>query len=609
MSRAEIIPAEALQMKALELAAARIGWLLGAQQGTPPDLDAGLKQLVALGPVGLAEVLLRFGLAGRVRDTFLLAAAPDLGTAAAAAIGAHPLALQGRATPGLVAHVLGAGALKALAPQGLLAQAGLVDLVPGPGLAQRLLAVDTGLIHALHGHAQPGEALADALTALHDREGVPDADRDRLSDALVAAREQPGFPLIHLRLEDRLSAERLATAAFGWLGLRAFALDPDAIDLPPARIAAMLNRDLVLLKAGLVLSSGAIADVLADLVTAPLLIWGKDTPATRRPVAEFQPETGGDTLLTDSLRLSPTAQRDAVATYDMGLAPSIWATARTRAARSLDGLAQRIEPQASWSDLVLPDGQMDLLRQLAAFQKHRGQVLDDWGFRAKSARGLGLAALFSGPSGTGKTMAAEVVATTLGPDGEAADLYRVDLSAIVSKYIGETEKNMARIFDAAENSGVVLLFDEGEALFGKRTTDVKDSLDRHANTETAYLLQRLEAYSGCAIVTTNLKATVDEAFLRRFRFILDFPFPDAALRMRIWQVVFPQQMPVEPLDYQALSKLALAGGHIRSIAISAAFLAAGEGGPVRMSHIARAARSEIAKLGKPLPEGQLRALG
>lgn len=159
MTRAEHIPAEALQMKALEIAARRVGWLLNGRQGAAPDLDADLKPLAAIGPVGLAEVFLRFGLAGRTRDTFLLAAAPDLGPEAAAAVAAHPLALQGRATPGLIAHVLGPGALEALAPQGLLAQAGLVEVVPGPGLAQRLLAVEPGLVHALYGAAQPGEGL------------------------------------------------------------------------------------------------------------------------------------------------------------------------------------------------------------------------------------------------------------------------------------------------------------------------------------------------------------------------------------------------------------------------------------------------------------------
>ena len=608
MTRAAHIPAEALQARALELAGRRLLWLL-REEGAAPDLDAEMAELAAFGPVALADFCRRFGLSGRVRDAFLLAAAPDIGPGPAAAIADHPLARQGRATPGLMAQVLGAGVLEALGPRGLLSQAALVDVVPGPGLSQRLLAVDAGLVHALHGAPQPGEALAPALTRLHDTEGADPADRDRLADALVAARRVSGLPLIHLRAPDRLPAERLVTAAFALLGLAAYALDPQAVEMPPSRLAALLNRDLVLLEAGLVLQATEAADALADLVTAPLLLWGARTPATRRPVAELVPAAPPRTALGHGLRLDAQGERDAEATHALGLAPSLWATARTRAARALDGLAERIAPRAVWDDLVLPPAQTAQLRQLAAFQRHRAQVLDGWGFAAKSARGLGLAALFSGPSGTGKTMTAEIVARDLGPGGEAADLYRVDLSAMVSKYIGETEKNIARIFDAAEGSGVVLLFDEGEALFGKRTSEVKDSLDRHANTETAYLLQRLEAYAGCAVVTTNLKGNVDEAFLRRFRFAIDFPFPDAALRARIWAGVFPPETPTEALDFQLLSRLTLAGGHIRSIAISAAFLAAAAGGPVTMAHVAQAARSEIGKLGKPLPEGQLRALG
>ena len=364
MTRDEVIPAEALQMKALELAVDRIQWLLGGQKGNALDLDAELKTLTAMGQVGLAEIFLRFSLLGRVRDTFLLAVAPDLGSAASAALAAHPLSLQGRATPGLVAHVLGVGALDALSPQGLLVQAALVELLPGPGLAQRLLAVDAGLIHAMHGAAQPSEHLAAALTTLHDSEGVDDTDRNRMAEALVAAREQPGYPLIHLRLGERLLAERLATAALAWLGLRPMTLDTETLDLPPKRLASLLNRDLVLLKAGLVLQSGPGADSVADQVTAPLLIWGQTTPATRRPVAEFQPNHVHPTRFGAGLRLSATAERDAVATHDLGLAPSLWATARSRAARSLEGLAERIVPQARWDDLVLPEAQMAQLRHL-----------------------------------------------------------------------------------------------------------------------------------------------------------------------------------------------------------------------------------------------------
>lgn len=603
MTRTANIPSAALQARALELAGKRVRWLLSGQTGTPPDLDEGLKTLTAIAPVGLSELFTRFTLTGTVRDLFLLAAAPELDPETAHAIASHPLSLQSRATPALVGQVLGPDGITALAPTALLSQAALVTLAQGHGLAQRVLTIDAGVAQFLHGRPSPGEALTHALTPLTDAAAMDHPDAATLADVLTDAHGAPDHPILHLPGNDRLDAERLGMAALARLGLSAFALDRAATSLPAARLASELNRDLVLLKAGLILPASEAA--LADLVTVPLLLWGPDLPPTRRPIAEFSPRHAA-TEIAPGLSLSATDARNTRATHALGLAPSLILNARARAARTLDGLAQPITPQAQWDDLILPDAQLAQLKQLAAFQTHRDQVLGDWGFKAKSARGLGLAALFAGPSGTGKTMAAELVATALGQADNHATLYRVDLSAIVSKYIGETEKNIARIFDAAENSGAVLLFDEGEALFGKRTTDVKDSLDRHANTETAYLLQRLEAYTGCAIVTTNLKSTVDEAFLRRFRVVMDFPFPDDAQRERIWRVIFPAETPLADLDYAALSKLGIAGGFIRSIALSAAFLAAADARPVTMAHLARAARSELGKLGKPLPERQLR---
>jgi SpoVK/Ycf46/Vps4 family AAA+-type ATPase len=197
-------------------------------------------------------------------------------------------------------------------------------------------------------------------------------------------------------------------------------------------------------------------------------------------------------------------------------------------------------------------------------------------------------------------MAAEVLANEL-----HLDLYRIDLSSVVSKYIGETEKNLRRVFDAAEESGSILLFDEADALFGKRS-EVKDSHDRHANIEVSYLLQRVEAYRGLAILTSNLPEALDTAFLRRIRFIVQFPFPDAALRAEIWRRVFPAATPVDGLDAQKLSRLNVAGGNIRNIAMQAAFAAADAGEPVRLSHVLRAARSEYEKLERPLPESEIR---
>ncbi|NJL28690.1 MAG: ATP-binding protein, partial [Thermoanaerobaculia bacterium] len=248
-----------------------------------------------------------------------------------------------------------------------------------------------------------------------------------------------------------------------------------------------------------------------------------------------------------------------------------------------------------WDRLVLPAAQRELLMALATQVRHRHKVYGEWGFEARSARGLGISALFAGPSGTGKTMAAEVLAGELG-----LDLYRIDLASVVSKYIGETEKNLKKIFDAADAGGAVLLFDEADALFGKRS-EVKDSHDRYANIEVGYLLQRIESYRGLAILTTNAKNSLDPAFIRRLRFIVAFPFPDLAERAEIWRRIFPAQTPLEGLDAELLARLDLAGGNIRNVALGAAFLAAEAGTPVRMEHVVGAARGEYAKLERPFP--------
>jgi SpoVK/Ycf46/Vps4 family AAA+-type ATPase len=265
-----------------------------------------------------------------------------------------------------------------------------------------------------------------------------------------------------------------------------------------------------------------------------------------------------------------------------------------RSRSRLDELAVRIEPRARWRDLVLPADQSAILRDIAAQVRGRSRVYHDWGFERASQRGLGISALFCGPSGTGKTLAAEVIAAELG-----LDLYLIDLSAVVSKYIGETEKNLRAVFDAADKGGAVLLFDEADALFGKRT-EVRDSHDRYANIEVSYLLQRMESYRGLAVLTTNLRSALDEAFLRRLRFVVQFPFPDTAQRAEIWQRVFPDAVPTGDLDPSRLAQLTIAGGNIRNIAIAAAFLAADADAPVTMAHVLRAARAEYAKFDKPL---------
>jgi AAA+ superfamily predicted ATPase len=277
----------------------------------------------------------------------------------------------------------------------------------------------------------------------------------------------------------------------------------------------------------------------------------------------------------------------------------LWEACRVHARVRLDDLAQRIVSSVEWDDLILPEQQLSVLRDVAMHVRQRAKVYETWGFAAKSSRGLGISALFAGASGTGKTMAAEVLANTL-----RLDLYRIDLSQIVSKYIGETEKNLRKIFDAAEESGAILLFDEADALFGKRS-EVRDSHDRYANIEVSYLLQRMESYRGLAILTTNMKSALDTAFLRRLNFVVQFPFPDAVQRANIWQRIFPANTPIESLDISKLARLNVTGGNIRSIALNAAFLAADINEPVRMTHLLRAARSEYAKLEKSLTDVEI----
>jgi ATP-dependent 26S proteasome regulatory subunit len=278
---------------------------------------------------------------------------------------------------------------------------------------------------------------------------------------------------------------------------------------------------------------------------------------------------------------------------------ALWDACRRQGRPRIEDLAQRLEPSSRWEELVLPDEQLAILREIATHVRHRRRVYDGWGFAARSSRGLGISALFAGQSGTGKTMAAEVLAAEL-----RLDLYRIDLSQVVSKYIGETEKNLRRIFDAAEQGGAILLFDEADALFGKRA-EVKDSHDRYANIEVSYLLQKMEAYRGLAILTTNLKSALDTAFLRRVRFVVHFPFPDAVERGELWRRAFPPTTPTAALDADRLARLHLAGGNIRNVALHAAFLAAEADQPVTMGHVLRAARAEYVKLENPFTESEM----
>jgi AAA+ superfamily predicted ATPase len=299
---------------------------------------------------------------------------------------------------------------------------------------------------------------------------------------------------------------------------------------------------------------------------------------------------------TDNLPSQQTSKINPPAT----IRNQLWDICRAQSRPRLDDLAQRILPAATWDDLVLPEAERQTLREIAAHVRQRTKVYKEWGFAGKGDRGLGISALFAGTSGTGKTMSSEVLAGEL-----QLDLYRIDLSSVVSKYIGETEKNLRRVFDAAESGATILLFDEADAIFGKRS-DVKDSHDRYANMEVSYLLQRMESYQGLAILTTNLKDSLDTAFLRRIRFVVKYSFPDAKDRAEIWRRIFPKNTPTEGLDCVKLGRLNVAGGNIRNIALNAAFMAADAGEPVQMKHLLIAARTEYMKLERTLTDAEIR---
>jgi ATP-dependent 26S proteasome regulatory subunit len=279
----------------------------------------------------------------------------------------------------------------------------------------------------------------------------------------------------------------------------------------------------------------------------------------------------------------------------------LFAAARQQSGHALAALATRIEPAHSWNDLVVPDSTMDQLRELCQRVIHREQVMGTWGFGARGPRGNGINALFCGGSGTGKTMAAEIVAGELG-----LDLFRAELAGLVSKYIGETEKNLDRIFEAAEQTDGIVFFDEADALFGKRS-EVHDSHDRYANLEISYLLQRMEQYDGVAILATNLRGNLDQAFVRRLAYTVHFPLPDERSRRAIWERVWPREVPLDgDVDLDALAgRFTLTGGSIRNIALAAAFLAASDGTNVTMAHVLRAVRREYEKIGKTLSDDEL----
>jgi hypothetical protein len=578
-----------------------------------------------------------FGLSSFETELLVLCAAVELDSEAAGLCGSAQ-GDHGRAyvTFGLALAVLPEPHWSAIVPAGRLRNWQLLTVGEGPSLVASPVRIGEWALHALVGIDDLDERLSCLATRVPDGDLVP--SQEAVCEAIVGSGLSSSFATPAALVVTgpdpaarRAVAARACAAVGADLWAMSTALLPSAgTDL--ADLVRLWEREAWLYRRALLLefeetdpALEAVARRFTERYQGPLFLSGRDHPLPRAGQASFH--VSWPTLLERrqvwERLLGPEAERlaDAVDTlasqFSFGPAAARRAVELARAAPAglgtdrllaacneqarprLEGLATRIRPRASWDDLVLPAAQLTVLRQIVVQARLRAQIAEAWGFGGTAWQGEGVAALFNGDSGTGKTLAAEVIAGELG-----LDLYRVDLSRVVSKYIGETEKNLSRVFDAADEGSAVLLFDEADAIFGRRS-EVKDSHDRYANIEVSYLLQRMESYRGIAILTTNLKSAIDTAFLRRLRFVVHFPFPDANLRAQIWQRAFPASTPTAGLRTAQLSQLSITGGSIHNIALHAAFIAADETRAVTMSDVLVGARIEYDKLRKSLTAAEL----
>jgi hypothetical protein len=582
---------------------------------------------------GLDELALRFGLTPLDADILLIALAPDIDRAFEVGYGyLNDDVTRRRATVGLALELAGRswldaaarGRLGATAP--LLAGALLVIEDTERPLLTRGLRVPDRVAAYLLGDDAPDDELAGLVTLAEPGPGRP-ADLAGLPAGLTGA--LAGGPLLACLREARPgAADALAVAALHAAGRAAVVVDVTSETLArAAALAPVLAREARLRGAGLVLSLAEPADPQPLCHPAvPVLVVGEarfGAASERRPLM-LDVESAGGLLavwraelgevdrgvdlagVTAHYRLTSRAVRvaartaRALAALDAApvTAEHIRRGARLENTASMGAGARRVEPAVGWSDLVLPPDPAGQLRELVGRVRHRDQVLGAWRLRPGGGRGRGVAALFAGESGTGKSLAAEVVARELG-----LDLYVIELSALVDKYVGETEKNLERLFTQAERANAVLVFDEADAVFGKRSP-TRDAHDRYANLESSYLLQRLESFDGVAVLTTNLRGNIDDAFTRRFDLVVDFPFPDRALRRALWAGCLSGPVPVAgDIDLDRVAgEFELAGGAIRAAATTAAYLAAAAVRPVRMDDVLDGARREYRKLGRLVDE-------
>jgi hypothetical protein len=595
----------------------------------------------------------RLGLSQFEQETLLLCAAMELDTGAAS-LCARAQGDPNRPYPtfALALTLFDNPAWDVVSPERSLRYWRLVEIHQPSGytLTTSPLRADERIVNYVKGLNYLDDRLATLLTPLDLPAGeaeLPPSQRHTGETVLRHLKQTPlgqNPPVIQLLGADAASKQLVAAYAASGLGLRIYRLPAAVLPGQPAdleTLARLWQRESLLLPIALYL------DALGSEIDAPQA--GQGSPVNRLlarlsgviflDTRDFWRDLPHATVPVDVATPTPTEQQAAWAAglgkasgktpallagqFNLGVSSIRQIARQTLAERKtekrplhdrlwdaclastrprLDVLAQRLDPKATWDDIVLPEAESNLLREIAAQVAQRSQVYQAWGFAEKMNRGFGISALFAGDSGTGKTMGAEVIANEL-----RLNLYRIDLSAVVSKYIGETEKNLRRLFDAAEEGGAILFFDEADALFGKRS-EVKDSHDRYANIEINYLLQRMEAYRGLAILATNMKSALDPAFMRRLRFVVNFPFPGVAERKEIWRKVFPPQTPVAELDFDRLARLNLTGGNIHSIALNAAFVAAQARTKVTTSLVLDAARTELRKLGRVINELEFRAV-
>ncbi len=516
-----------------------------------------------------------------------------------AAIGWNPVRLR---LLGYVQDDLSArGVMLASVPSLLGRGRAALDVLAPDGILRRSCIID------VHAEALPGAAVLTVPLSvqwhlLGDRSRDPDLPFDAIDYAGPPVDRPPHFSLVHGT--DRI---RRLQAAADVVGTSRLVVSREPSD--DAQWSALVRTALCQ-------RSAVVLDV--DAVTPAARSWIARTPmvpwvvSTRHPVTledlpplSFTEVEASDDLVDeqevfDALGDVPAGHR--LSAHQLNLLSRLdggdaAASLRRLASGELDRLARRVRPRRDWSELVLPPERLAQVREVVVRVRHRTQVFDEWGFRAVPSAGV--LALFSGPSGTGKTMSAEIIAGDLG-----LDMFKVDLSSLVSKYIGETEKNLERVFNAAEGGGVVLVFDEADAVFGKRT-QVSDAQDRYANIETSYLLQRLEGYDGLVVLTSNYAGNIDQAFMRRIHVAVEFPMPEEAERLAIWKASFPGSAPVGDVDFGFLAeRFKLAGGSIRTAALTAAFSAADRGEPVGMLHAVHGVKREYQKLGRIVTPGE-----